>query len=66
MGFPDLSKSPIIKTSEADMDSLFVEELHSSKDFQSWILKKFALGDSYEFNNAWRSVHGNIHGKDRV
>ncbi len=39
------------------MDSLFVEELHSSPGFQNWVAEKMSLKNSYKFNNAWKSIN---------
>ncbi len=64
MRFPDLTELPIIKTRETEIDSLFVEEIFSSKVFQSWVIKKVGLKDSSNFFKAWKSVHGKVDEKD--
>jgi len=63
MGFPDLEKLPIIKARETEIDSLFVEEIHSSLDFRKWLLKKMGLPNSCKFINAWKSVRGKVRGQ---
>ena len=59
----DLPKNPkkyrnsYIYTEESDVDSLVVEEVFSSNEFQNWLLKK--LSEDYknaEFNGAWKNV----------
>jgi len=53
------SKKPNIKTEESDVDSLVVEELFSSLEFQGWLLKKIGIQGSYKFNESWKSYPGN-------
>ena len=52
------SNVPYIKTGESEIDSIVVEELFSSSEFQSWFLKKIAIEGSYEFRGAWKSFPG--------
>jgi hypothetical protein len=47
-----------IKTGESEIDSLVVEELFSSSEFQSWFLKKMGIEGPYEFIGAWKSYPG--------
>ncbi len=57
MVITNFAKEPIINTGESEIDSLFVEELHSSTDFQQWVAKKISLKHSYKFNSAWKSIY---------
>ena len=49
------SDTPYITAREREIDSIVVEELFSSSEFQSWLLKKIALEGSYKFHGAWKS-----------
>lgn len=49
---------PYIKTGESEIDSLFVEELFSSPEFRSWLLKKINIEKPYKFIGAWKSFIG--------
>ena len=64
----DLPKSPkrypYITTKESDVDSLVVEEVFSSNEFQSWLLEK--LSEDYKnakFIGAWKNVDPIRHGE---
>ena len=47
-----------IKTGESEIDSLVVEELFSSSDFQKWLLKKINIETEFKFCGAWKSYLG--------
>ena len=49
---------PYVKTGESEIDLLFVEELFSSSEFQSWLLKKLNIVESHKFIGAWKSFIG--------
>ena len=55
---PESSKKyPYITTEESEVDSLVVEEVFSSNEFQSWLLEK--LSEDYknaELIGAWKNV----------
>ena len=64
----DLTKSPkkypYITTGESEVDSLVVEEVFSSNEFQNWLLKK--LSEDYKnakFIAAWKNVRPTHHGE---
>ncbi len=60
-GLPDnLANEPSIKAREREIDSLVVEELYSSSEFQRWLLKKIDMKGSYQFRGAWKSYTENF------
>ena len=56
-------KYPYIATEESDVDSLVVEEAFSSKEFQTWLLKKLSLKGYAKFIGAWKNVRPTHHGE---
>ena len=63
----DLTKSPknypYITTGESEVDSLVVEEIFSSDEFQNWLLKKLSIKENAEFIAAWKNVKPTRHGE---
>ena len=47
-------KYPYIATEESDVDGLVVEEVFSSNEFQTWLLKKLSLKGYAKFIGAWK------------
>ena len=39
----NIKKYPYITTEESDVDSIVVEEVFSSDEFQNWLLKKLSI-----------------------
>ena len=47
---------PYITTQESEVDSLVVEEVFSSPEFQTWLLKKLSINENAKFIGAWKNV----------
>jgi len=64
MDLPENQKKyPYISTEENDVDSLVVEEVFSSNEFQTWLLKKLSLKGSAKFIGAWKNVRPSHYGE---
>jgi hypothetical protein len=49
-------KYPYITARETEVDSIVVEEIFCSKDFQNWLLSKVSLKENSELIGAWKNV----------
>jgi hypothetical protein len=49
-------KYPYITARESEVDSIVVEEIFCSKDFQNWLLSKVSLNENSELIGAWKNV----------
>jgi hypothetical protein len=49
-------KYPYITARESEVDSIVVEEIFCSKDFQNYLLSKMSLKDNSELIGAWKNI----------
>ena len=49
-------KYPYITARESEVDSIVVEEIFCSKDFQNWLLSKVSLKENSKLIGAWKNV----------
>jgi hypothetical protein len=48
---------PYITARESEVDSIVVEEIFCSKDFQNWLLSKVSLKENSKLIGAWKNVN---------